>query len=114
MSWLGAVAHSSEKLWHHELDGLYHKSILLGSFLGPCPESVKLGKVQVLSLQLCISRLLLPVGPLLPTVLSWSMQFLGATGVLWLMDFLFEGKSKANTEAAWEFLVTHFDCRASM
>lgn len=116
--WQGVVAHSYEELWHHEVAHLCHKSTLLGAFLGPCPESVKLGKVQVLSLQLCISRhrlqtLLLTVGPFPPTVLSWSMPFLGATGMWWLMDFLFEGKYKANTKAVWEFLKTFFRCRAS-
>lgn len=118
VSWQGIMAHSYEELWHHGVGLLYHKSKLPGTFFGPCPESVKLGKVQVLFLQLCISRhrlqtLLLAVGPLPPAVLSWSMQFLGATGILSLMDFLFEGKYKANTKAAWESLRTCFHCRAS-
>lgn len=42
--------------------------------------------------------------PLLPTALSWPVQFLGAAGVLCLVVVLLEGIYKANTEAAWEFL----------
>jgi len=76
---------------HHEVGLLCHASLLLGIFLGPCPELVKLGKVQVLSLQLCGSRASDPVADCWTFAPKWV--FLGHSVPWWYRNVVVGGSS---------------------